>query len=106
MSDSFIHIVFFWLREPLNKGHRQEFEAALQRFLTESEFAGSWQVGTPAGTARAVVDNTYTYCLLITFSSAARHDEYQTEPAHLKFIQEAGPLWERVQVYDSNTMRI
>ncbi|MCX6226503.1 MAG: Dabb family protein [Bacteroidia bacterium] len=101
MSDSFIHTVFFWLREPQNDAHRQEFEASIKRFLTGSEFAGSWHVGTPAGTGRTVVDNSYTYCLVVTFSSAANQDRYQTEPAHLKFIEEAGPLWERVQVYDS-----
>lgn len=101
MTDPFIHVVYFWLREPENAGHRQQFEASIRLFLTDSEYVGSWHIGTPAGTDRKVVDNSYTYCLIATFSSAARHDLYQTEPAHLKFIREAGSLWERVQVYDS-----
>jgi hypothetical protein len=101
MTDPFIHIVLFWLREPENTGHRQEFEACIKRFLTDSQYAGSWHVGTPAGTDRKVVDSSYTYCLVVSFSSAARQDQYQAEPAHLKFIEEAGPLWERVRVYDS-----
>jgi hypothetical protein len=101
MNDPFIHTVFFWLREPQNAAHRKEFEASIKTFLNSSEFAGSWHVGTPAGTGRTVVDNSYTYCLVVTFSSAVRQDSYQSEPAHLKFIEEAGHLWERVQVYDS-----
>jgi len=104
MTDPFIHMVFFWLREPQNAAHRQLFETSIHRFLNDSAHSGSWHVGTPAGTGRAVVDNSYTYCLIVTFSTAGKQDLYQTEPAHLKFIEEASYLWERVQVYDSITI--
>jgi hypothetical protein len=101
MTGSFVHVVFFWLREPQNAGHREQFEASINRFLKASRHAGEWHVGIPAGTDRKVVDNSYTYSLLVNFTSAAEQDLYQTEPAHHTFIEEAGHLWERVQVYDT-----
>lgn len=105
MTDPFIHTVLFWLKEPQNPQHRRDFEASITRFLNNSEHAGSWHVGTPAGTSRPVIDSSYTYCLMVTFASASKHDLYQTEPAHLKFIDESGKLWERVQIYDSISLK-
>lgn len=101
MTDPFIHIVFFWLKEPGNAEHRQNFETSLNRFVTHSQYAGSWHIGKPAGTDRGVVDNSYTYSLIVTFPSSGKHDLYQSEPAHLQFIEESAHLWERVQVYDT-----
>lgn len=101
MTDPFIHMVFFWLHEPDNESVRATFEASLRRFLNESRYAGSWHVGTPAGSDRSVVDSSYTYCLVVTFASREMHDQYQSEPPHLRFISESGSLWKRVQVYDS-----
>jgi hypothetical protein len=101
ISNPFVHIVFFWLKEPGNDQHRKQFEECIHRFLNNSQYASSWHVGTPAGTVRPVVDNSWTYSLMVTFESAEKQDWYQAEPAHLRFIEEAGPLWERVQVYDT-----
>jgi hypothetical protein len=103
MKNPFIHMVFFWLKEPDNQEHRATFEASIKRFLTDSAYAGSWHVGTPAGSDRPVVDSSYTYCLMVTFASREMHDQYQSEPPHLRFIAECSNLWERVQVYDSVT---
>ncbi len=96
-------MVFFWLHEPDNQEHRATFEASIKRFLTDSAYAGSWHVGTPAGSDRPVVDSSYTYCLVVTFASREMHDLYQSEPPHLRFIAESSALWQRVQVYDSVT---
>jgi len=104
MKDPFIHVVFFWLKEPQNADHRKEFESSIHRFLTHSQFASSWHVGTAAGTNRTVVDNSYTYSLVVTFSSSSMHDKYQNEPAHLLFVEESAHLWERVQVYDTHSL--
>jgi hypothetical protein len=101
MTDPFVHIVFFWLKEPGNAVHRHDFEASITRFLTDSLYAGSWHIGTPAATSRPVIDSSYTYSLVVTFSTPERQEQYQSEPAHLKFIAESSQLWERVQVYDT-----
>ncbi len=101
MKDQFVHTVFFWFREPQNATHRSLFEASIKRFMNDSDYVSGWHVGTPAGTDRQVVDNSYTYCLSVTFPSAADQDKYQVEPAHLRFIDECHQYWDRVQVYDS-----
>ena len=101
MTNQFLHFVLFFFKDPQNSGHREQFEASLIRFMNNSQYAGSWHVGTPAGTERIVVDSSYTYSLLVTFPSKEIHDLYQAEPAHLKFISECSQFWDRVQVCDS-----
>jgi len=101
MNGSFVHIVFFWLKEPDNPAARQAFEAALTKFIEGTPGIKSSHVGTPADTDRPVIDSTYTYNLVVVFDSKADHDAYQVHPLHKEFIENAGPLWERVQVYDS-----
>ena len=39
--------------------------------------------------------------LLVVFKSKHDHDVYQTAPAHLKFIEENKPTWDKVRVFDS-----
>ncbi len=100
-SEPFVHAVYFWLHEPENAAHRAQFEASILQFMNDSQYVTWWHVGTPAGTDRPVVDNSWTYCLHVTLRSAAEHDLYQAEPAHKRFIAEAGHVWKRVQIYDS-----
>ncbi len=101
MSDFFKHTVFFWLKEPNNLLHRQTFESSLKRFINNSEYIQTEHIGVPADTDRAVIDNSYTYCLSLGFSSKKNQDKYQDEPVHKVFIEESGDLWEKVLVYDS-----
>ncbi len=61
-------------------------------------------IGKPAKTNREVIDNTYTYSLVLSFKNKEMQDKYQTEPGHLKFIQESEALWEKVLVYDSENI--
>lgn len=39
--------------------------------------------------------------LLVVFQSKHHHDVYQTAPAHLKFIEENKPTWDKVRVFDT-----
>ncbi len=101
MKGNFLHIVFFWLKEPDKVSVRQKFESELVAFIDNTPGIRSKHIGTPAETSRPVIDSTYTYSLVLSFDSKKEHDEYQEHPLHKKFIENAGPLWERVQVYDS-----
>jgi hypothetical protein len=101
MKETFTHMVFFWMKEPDNKDHQTKFEASLARFINGSPQVISQHIGRPAGTERTVVDNSYQYCLVVTFASKEDHDIYQDDPAHHEFIDECKDLWDRVQVYDS-----
>ncbi|AXT58617.1 Dabb family protein [Aquimarina sp. AD1] len=98
---NFVHSVYIWLNNPDNPEERQLFEKSLIKFLNTSKYAKTNFVGTPAGTDREVVDNTYTYSIIVTFSSKEEQDLYQKEEAHLLFIKEASSLWNKVQIYDT-----
>ena len=98
---NFTHVVYFWLNNPENEQDRSDFETSLKKFLNQSKYAGTKFIGVPANTPREVVDNSYTYSLILTFPSKEIQDKYQNESAHLEFIKEASHLWEKVQVYDS-----
>lgn len=97
----FAHVVYFWLKNPDDANDRKAFEASLTNFINNSEFIRTKHLGTPAATDRGVIDNSYTYCLLLTFDNKEMQDKYQVEEGHLKFIDESQDLWEKVIVYDS-----
>ena len=98
---AFVHVVYFWLKRGLTETQVAEFETGLRKMLEDSEHASTGHVGKPAGTPREVVDNSYDYCLIVTFDDAASHEAYQTEPAHDRFREINGRFTERVQIYDS-----
>ena len=97
----FLHMVFFWLRDGGGKEDADKLAAGARRHLTAIPGVRRLIAGFPAGTPRDVVDNSYGVSLLVEFASAADHDIYQDHPDHHRFIEECGPLWTRVQVYDS-----
>lgn len=97
----FVHNVYFWLKNPENKQDRADFEASLKKFLKSSKYAKTHFIGTPAKTPREVVDNSWTYSLVLTFPSKEIQNKYQDEDVHHVFIEESEHLWDRVQVYDS-----
>ena len=53
----FSHTVFIWLKNPDSAEDRQVFEAALETFLENSEFAQTNYVGIPPKSTREVVDD-------------------------------------------------
>ncbi|GAB1309191.1 hypothetical protein KH5_18740 [Urechidicola sp. KH5] len=101
IQGSFAHVVYFWLKNPDDANDRKAFEASLTNFINNSEFIRTKHLGIPAATDRGVIDNSYTYCLLLTFDNKEMQDKYQVEEGHLKFIDESQDLWEKVIVYDS-----
>lgn len=101
IKGDFIHMVFFWLKNPENQNDRLNFEKALEKFIdTNTQIVGA-HIGQPAPTDRPVIVNSYTYSLVVTFPDKATHDAYQVDPTHELFIEEASKLWDRVVIYDS-----
>ncbi|WP_271769889.1 Dabb family protein [Aquimarina algiphila] len=98
---NFVHTVYFWLNNPGSKEDRMAFETSLKKFLNTSKYAKTNFIGTPPSASRDVVDGSFTYSLLVTFSSAEAQEQYQKEEAHLLFIKESSNLWKKVIVYDS-----
>jgi len=99
---TFYHAVHFWLKPDLSNARRLEFLAGLQA-VAQSPNVASCRVGVPAGTPRAVVDNSYDFQLLCTFESQAAHDVYQSpkDVAHTAFIEGFKDCWAKVLIYDS-----
>lgn len=96
---TFVHHVFFWLKDPLNPEIRKKFEDALHDLVT-IENIRTKHIGIPASTRREVVDSTYTYSLMLTFKNKTDQDIYQAHPVHDKF-RTYRDLWAKLVVYDS-----
>jgi hypothetical protein len=96
----FVHIVFFWLKNDDEKT-KKVFLTELRKFIDHVDMIRSQHIGTPADTDREVIDNTYSFSLILSFYSKKEHDEYQEHQLHKDFIANASSLWEKVLVYDS-----
>ncbi len=104
-DSSFAHTVYFWLKNPNNTDDRAKFETSLVKFLKNSKYAKTNFIGIPPVAKRDVVDGSFTYSLIVTFESAEAQESYQSEKAHLTFIEECKDLWEKVIVYDSQGLQ-
>ncbi len=100
LEGGFFHIVFFWLINDTPEV-KDKFLRELKDFVGQVEEIKKVHIGPPANTNREVIDNTYSYNLVVTFDSKKEHDIYQDHAAHKKFIENASSLWEKVLVYDS-----
>ncbi len=100
LEGGFFHMVFFWLVDDTPEV-KEKFLKELNNFVKEVDEIKKVHIGPPADTDRDVIDNTYSYNLLITFDSKKQQDIYQEHPAHKKFIENASSLWKKVLVYDS-----
>ena len=100
MEGNFLHMVFFWLKNDEEKT-KKAFLSELRKFIDHVDMIRSQHIGTPADTEREVIDNTYSFSLVLSFDSKKEHDEYQEHQLHKDFIANASSLWEKVLVYDS-----
>jgi hypothetical protein len=98
-----VHVVNFWLKSGLDESDRIKFENGVKT-LENIKGVKVFNVGKPASTDRPVIDRSYDYCLLTVFEDMAAHDYYQEADIHLKFIDDCKHLWEKVLIYDSETI--
>lgn len=98
---AFTHVAYFWLNNPDSDADRSKFEAAVTQFMQDSKYAKTRFVGVPPKATRDVVDDSFTYSLILSFESAEAQEKYQAEPAHAAFVETCKDLWEKVIVYDS-----
>lgn len=97
---SFIHHVFFWLKNEKNLEDRAKLVAGLEKLSAISDITG-FHIGIPAITNREVIDASYDISLCIFFDTPEAQDAYQIDPLHLQFIDDCKHLWKKVTVYDS-----
>ncbi|HKH61356.1 MAG TPA: Dabb family protein [Flavitalea sp.] len=96
----FIHHVYFWVNNPDSTDDLKKLIEGLQK-LSKVKTIKMFHIGKPAGTNRDVIDSSYAVSWLLMFNNRADQDSYQTDPIHLKFVEECQHLWKRVVVYDS-----
>lgn len=100
IEDSFIHHVYFWLKEPNNKAATSRFEEGLRLLVSIPEIK-MHHIGKAVISDREVVDDSFSYSYMAVFDNKTDQDTYQVHPTHLKFIKEYSDLWEKVIVYDA-----
>ena len=100
IGGKFVHSVYFWLVDE-TMPTRGKFVTEALKYLKEIDVIRTRHLGRAAGTERDVVDNSYSYCMILTFDSKEDHDIYQAHAAHQQFIENASSLWTRVVVFDS-----
>jgi len=94
------HHVLFWLKSSTTEDQKREFRSALES-LSGVETIKSIYIGTPAPISREVVDDTYTFSLVIVFDDLAGHDVYQVHALHKAFLEENRQFFEKVVIYDA-----
>ncbi|MCW3463786.1 Dabb family protein [Chitinophaga nivalis] len=105
VNRTMVHHVFFWLRNPTATADRDQLIAGLQT-LGDIDTVKALHIGIVADTApRDVVDNTWSVSELIFFDDVAGQATYQTHPIHLAFIEKYSHLWNKVVVYDAQTIQ-
>ncbi|MFI5154932.1 MAG: Dabb family protein [Chitinophagales bacterium] len=94
----FIHHVFFWLKRPGNGKDYEQLVAGLRK-LSQVKTIREFHIGKPANTNRNVIERSYSLSWFVVFGNAEDQDSYQTDPVHLKFVEECAHLWEKVLVH-------
>ena len=99
-----IHHAIFWLKNPQSTEDRDKLVEGVKT-LAKIETVQSLHVGVLAQTEkRDVVDNTWAVSEVMFFKDLAGQATYQTHPLHLAFVKNYGHLWEKVVVYDAQTV--
>jgi hypothetical protein len=96
----FVHAVYFWLRNDLNRSETDKFRAGL-RSLVSIEGVRHGYIGKPAATDRPVIDRSYSASLVLVFDDEAAQEAYQVHPVHDRFRKQCGSFWTTVRIYDS-----
>ena len=89
IKGDFVHIVFFWLKNPNNQNDRKIFKKLSEEFIDKNPQVVSSHIGEPANTKRNVIDSSYTNGLILTFPDLETQDAYQVDPTHLLVIEKA-----------------
>ena len=100
MTYIFIHHVYFWLKNTGNVEDRSQLVEGLKK-LSAVTTIKQFHIGIPANTSRDVIDSSYAVSWMLMFENDADQASYQTDPMHLKFIDDCSHLWQKVLVYDA-----
>lgn len=100
LKNIFIHHVYFWLKNPNSAVDADKLAEGLLK-LSAVKTIQRFHIGKPADTNRDVIERGYALSWFVEFKNATDQASYQTDPIHLKFIEDYSNLWSKVIVYDS-----
>ena len=96
-----VHNVYFSLNDS-SPATKKKMVEACKKYLSKHAGTVFFAAGTLAEEMdRPVNDRDFDVGLHIVFKDKAAHDQYQTAPRHLKFIEENKASWKKVRVFDS-----
>lgn len=96
-----IHNVYFWAKEGTSEERLKDLEKGLVALGTCPSIQNYYWGPSAPTEARDVVDHSYDYSVSVHFASIEDQDAYQTDPIHLKFIEDCQDIWGKVIVYDN-----
>jgi hypothetical protein len=99
-KELFVHHVFFYLKNPNSAQDEAKLVEGLEK-LAKVPTIQLAHIGRPASTNRDVIVKDYAISWLCFFKNLIEEEIYQTDPIHLKFIEDYSHLWEKVVVYDA-----
>lgn len=98
-KDVLVHHVFFYLKDPQSASDEAKLLEGLGKLDKISTIQLS-HVGRPARTSGEEIEKGYSVSWLCFFKNLIEEEIYQTDPIHLKFLEDYAHLWEKRVVYD------
>jgi hypothetical protein len=99
-ADDIHHLILIWQKAGTPAS---QTETLLQetRYLEKIPGVKSILINTPVTSDRPVVDDSFSYAILMTFASAQDMQNYQQHPQHLQFLKDniQGKM-EKLVIYD------
>lgn len=95
------HYVLFWLKDGLSEQEINDFAGFFEELKTIPGIKSLHYGRAAATNPRDVVDNSFSYNLLVYFDTMDDINSYETHPIHLKAIENYSKFWTKVVVHDS-----
>lgn len=92
------HVVLFKFKADTTPEKVKEIEKAFANLKNEISFIKDFEWGTNVSTENLA--QGFTHCFIVTFGSLADRDAYLPHPAHKKFVELAGPHFDKALVVD------
>lgn len=101
MASKLAHMVYFTLHDS-SEAACDKLIADCEKYLTDHAGTIYFSVGKRVpDLQRPVNDQEFHVALNVVFDSREAHDRYQTDPRHLKFIEENKSTWKQARIFDS-----